>query len=196
MLPFLSPTKSEANMATPPDTALVQAAQRDTEAFILLYRRYVKRIYRYHYSRTGNSADAEDLTSQTFAEALAALSRYQEQGAFAAWLFAIARRRLTDHYRRQRPQQPLDHAHNLAAAEPSPLSQTVHNDELNQLANLVADLSEDKQELLRLRFAAGLTYAEIGRIVKRSEAATKMAVHRLLQQLEQDWEDDDDRTNN
>ncbi|MCZ7671786.1 MAG: sigma-70 family RNA polymerase sigma factor [Chloroflexi bacterium] len=101
MLPFLSPTKSEANIAEPLDAALMQAAQRDTEAFVPLYRRYVRRIYRYLYSRLRNSADAEDLTSQTFTEALAALPRYQEQGAFAAWLFAIARRRLTDHYRRQ-----------------------------------------------------------------------------------------------
>ena len=58
MLTFLSPTTSEADVAAPPDAALVQAAQRDTEAFISLYQRYVKRVYRYHYSRTGNSADA------------------------------------------------------------------------------------------------------------------------------------------
>jgi DNA-directed RNA polymerase specialized sigma24 family protein len=55
-----------------------------------------------------------------------------------------------------------------------------------ELARLVAQLPAEKQELLRLRFAGGLTYAEIGAVVGRSEAATKMALNRLLRQLERE----------
>jgi DNA-directed RNA polymerase specialized sigma24 family protein len=41
-----------------------------------------------------------------------------------------------------------------------------------------------------LRFAAGLTYAQIGTVTERSEAAVKMAMNRLLKQLQQQWEDE------
>lgn len=191
MLAFLNRVKEESGVNEASDAALVQAAQRDPQAFVPLYRRYVTRIYRYLYSRTGSQADAEDLTSQVFTEALAGLAGYREKGQFAAWLFTIARRRLADFHRQRRPHQPLNQARNETAAAPSPPAQVAHNETLEHLAALVATLDEEKQELLRLRFAAGLTYAEIGRLIGRSEAATKMAVRRLLQRLAQDWEAND-----
>lgn len=171
------------------EAALVQAARRDPAAFAALYRRYVTPIYRYLYSRVGLRADAEDLTGQTFTEALAGLDRYREQGSFAAWLFTIARQRATDHYRRQRrdlpleamPHEPVDH-------QPTPWAYVCRQETLRQVAGLIADLAEDKQELLRLRFAAGLSYRQVGELTGRSEAATKMAIHRLLRRLKAAWE--------
>jgi RNA polymerase sigma-70 factor, ECF subfamily len=150
-----------------------------------LYRRYVTPVYRYVYSRVGNTADAEDLTSQVFTEAWASLDRYREQGTFPAWLFTIAARRLVDHYRRTRPLLPLEAAVTHAQEARSPLAETVHNEELAQMAALVGQLDEEKQELLRLRFAGGLTYAEMGAVTGRSEAAVKMAINRLLRHLQE-----------
>ena len=44
-------------------------------------------------------------------------------------------------------------------------------------------LPEAEQELLWLRFFAGLSFAEIGAILKRSEGAVKKALYRLLNRL-------------
>jgi RNA polymerase sigma-70 factor, ECF subfamily len=167
-----------------PEAGDVQKAQRDPAAFAALYRRYVTPIYRYVYSRVGNRNDADDLTSQVFTEALASLAHYREQGTFAAWLFTIAARRVIDHYRQTRPQLPLDAAADRPADGRSPLSQAIHNEELAQLTGLISRLEEDKQEFLRLRYAGGLTYAEIGHVTGRSEAAVKMAMNRLLRRLQ------------
>ena len=172
------------------DAALVRAAKRDRSAFAALYRRYVDRIYRYVYSRVGRKADAEDLTARIFTEALEGLEGYRERGTFSAWLFTIAHRRVVDHYRREHPAEPLDGATEVESDQPDPLAQVAHNDRLEHLATLVKGLDEEKQELLRLRFAGELTYREIGEIVGRSEGAVKMAVHRLLRRLEEAWEDE------
>jgi RNA polymerase sigma-70 factor, ECF subfamily len=168
----------------PTDAGEVLKAQRDPAAFATLYRRYVTPVYRYIFSRVGHRPDAEDLTSQVFTEALASLPRYQEQGTFAAWLFTIAARRIVDHYRQTRPQLPLGAALEQPAAGRTPLAQAIRREELAQLAALIGRLDEEKQELLRLRFAAGLTYAEIGSVTGRSEAAVKMAISRLLRRLQ------------
>lgn len=172
------------------DASLARAAQRDRKAFAALYRRHVHRIYRYIYSRVGRRADAEDLTALVFTEALEGLDGYREQGTFSAWLFTIAHRRLVDHYRRDRPTWPLDTAREIPADGPNPLTEVVQNERKAHLARLVESLDEEKQELLRLRFAAELTYREIGEIVGRSEGAVKMAIHRLLRRLEDAWEGD------
>ena len=50
--------------------ALARAAQGDSEAFGILYDRYIGRIYNYIYYRTGNHQDAEDLTSRVFTRAM------------------------------------------------------------------------------------------------------------------------------
>jgi RNA polymerase sigma-70 factor (ECF subfamily) len=174
------------------DAELVRAARRDRNAFAALYQRYVERIYRYVYSRVGRKADAEDLTAQVFTEALEGLEGYREQGTFSAWLFTIAHRRVVDHYRRKRPTQPLDQALDTVGEGPNPLAEVVREERLEHLARLIKGLDDEKQELLRLRFAGELTYREIGEIVGRSEGAVKMAVHRLLRRLEEAWGGDDE----
>jgi len=183
------------------DAALVKAAKRDPQAFTALYQRYVNRIYRYIYSRVSSKADVEDLTAQVFLEALEGLRSYREQGTFSAWLFTIAHRRIVDHYRHQRPTFPLNEdLDSLTAdfrtetvrfspsASATPLANVVQEERLQRLACLVQQLDENQQALLSLRFAAGLTYDEMATVLRKTEGAVKMAVHRLLRRLESEWE--------
>jgi RNA polymerase sigma-70 factor (ECF subfamily) len=188
----LSLAKSRTLASADEDASLVKAARRDPAAFATLYRRYVTPIYRYIRSRLSNVADAEDLTARVFTEALEGLHRYREQGNFAAWLFTIARHKVSDYYRQQRPNLPLNEALDSPDDGTDPLAHMVQEEALQRLAALVAQLDEEKQELLRLRFAGDLTYGEIGKIVGRSQAAVKMAVHRLLRRLEAEWEESDE----
>jgi RNA polymerase sigma-70 factor (ECF subfamily) len=174
-------------MTNPPvDPDLIEQARRDPEAFAVLYRQYLTPVYRYLYLRVGNVHEAEDLTAQTFTEALEGLvkNRFQSGGCFSAWLFTIARRRLADFYR-QRPFAPFDE--NLSV-ELGLLATLEKNDDLKRLIHLLAQLDEEKRELLRLRFSAGLGFAEIARLENRSEAAVKMALYRSLDWLREHWE--------
>jgi RNA polymerase sigma-70 factor (ECF subfamily) len=168
---------------------LVSAAQQDPAAFAGLYRRYVTPVYRYLYSRAGSPADAEDLTEQVFLEALESLGRYRQTGPFAAWLFTIARRRAIDALRRRRPEAPLGEQVPDPQAPPDPLAQVIRGEESRRLQALLAGLDEADQELLRLRFAAGLGFGEMARVLRRSEAAVKMKLYRLLRRLESQLED-------
>jgi RNA polymerase sigma-70 factor, ECF subfamily len=171
------------------ETALVEAARRDPAAFSELYRRYVTPVYRYLYKRLGNAKDAEDLTSQVLMEALEGLVRYRERGNFAAWLFTIARHKAIQTFRRQRPTISLDEVEKLHSLSEDPLEQLLQDENIERMAAVFADLDEDQRELLRLRFTADLTYAEIGSLLGRTEAAVKMAVGRLLRQMYEKWDD-------
>ena len=168
------------------EAVLVEAARRDPEAFAALYRQYLTPLYRYLYRRLSNARDAEDLTTQVFMDALEGLTqqRYREGGCFAAWLFTIARRRLVDYYR-QRPTAPL---HDPPSPEPSLIAAIEKGEDLERLARLLAQLDEDRQELLRLRFSAELSFAQISMLDGRSEAAVKMALYRTLDFLREHWE--------
>ena len=169
--------------------ALVRAAQADPSRFAALYRRYVGPVHRYVFQRVRDRDEAEDITAQAFADALAALPRYRERGEFAAWLFRIVRRRCADHFRRRPPQALGDR--DVAFDPFGGLEAEIDRGALGrELRRLVDRLDPDKQELLNLRFAAGLTYPEIAAVLDRQPAAVKMAIHRLLDQMAEELEAD------
>ena len=86
---------------------------------------------------------------------------------------------------RQRTCAPLD---DPPSPEPSLIAAIEKGQDLQRLACLLSQLDEDQQELLRLRFSAGLSFAEISMLDGRSEAAVKMAVYRTLDFLREHWE--------
>jgi RNA polymerase sigma-70 factor (ECF subfamily) len=184
----LTITESGVTLEPVEEAALVEAARNDPEAFAQLYQRYVIRIYRYLYHRVSAPADAEDLTAQTFTEALEGLVYYREQGNFSAWLFTIARRKAIAYYRGQRHDLPLEEARDDREDQDNPLDTVEYQEMLFRMSQLLEALDEEQQEMLRLRFSAGLTHKEIGALVGRSEAAVKMAIQRLLWQLQSNWE--------
>ena len=165
---------------------------RDPARFGSIYRAYLNPVYRYILARVSNHADAEDLTSQVFMTALEGLSRYKEQGSFAAWLFSIARRKVADHFRAQSKIVPLDYHEDMPAPENDYLRQIVAKEELNALTQQISRLPEEEQELLRLRFAAQLTFDEIATVLNRKTSAVKMAYYRLLNRLENQMEVNND----
>jgi RNA polymerase sigma-70 factor (ECF subfamily) len=97
-----------------------------------LYNHYVQPVYRYLYSRAGTTHDAEDLTSQTFMAAFEYLPRYRERGQFAAWLFRIARSKMTDHFRGNRHEVELEAAQRFAGGDDA-LLQVIQNEEISRL---------------------------------------------------------------
>lgn len=169
---------------------LVRAAQVDARAFEALYLRYVKQVYRYLYSRIGSQADAEDATAQTFLSALEAFPRYRHEGYFGAWLFAIARRKAVDYFRQRGCAQFLPD--DLPALDPDLLQQAMRSERLRELQALLRELDEDEQELLRLRYAARLSFGEIARLMERKEDALKKSLYRLLDRLHSRLEDSHD----
>ncbi len=167
------------------ETNLARHAIRDVEAFAELYHRHITRVYRYHVAHTGNVKDAEDLTSQTFMAALEGIRSFRGTGSFAAWIMGIALKKRLMFFRKNgsRPEIPLD----TAVQYPSPCLPTdkaAHRRlELESISRALRQLSQDRAEAIILTFFGGLSNAEAGRVLHKSEAAVKMLVSRGLQDL-------------
>ena len=168
-------------------STLVAAAQNDPVAFGELYDRYVQPIYRYIYSRVGSAHEAEDITSQTFVAAYESLRRYRERGQFSAWLFRIARSKMNDHFRRSRREVGLEAVGEILEREDA-LGTLIRAEELSRVRSIISQLSEDEQELIRLRYVADLSFVEIANLLGRREDAVKKTVYRLLARLKSQLE--------
>lgn len=174
------------------EESLVERAKEDPAAFGLLYERYVDRIYNYIFHRTGNPHDAEDLTARTFYRALTNIRGYTSRGApFSAWLYRIAHNLVANWHRDQSRRQviPLDE---LVAArqEKRPPDQMAEQWEEEQaLREAIRRLHPDRQLLLILKFSEGMSNAEIGQVLGRSEGAIKSLYHRTLVALREELQE-------
>jgi len=171
---------------------LIKAACTDPSAFKKLFQSNIRQIYRYIFSKVGESKEAEDLTAQVFLAALEGLPRYRHNGYFSAWLFSIARHKVSDHFRSQHPDIWIETAFRETSRSGDPLSSLIQTEEAHRMSELIHSLDEQDQELLRLRFVAELNFGEIAQLSNSNIEKTKKRIYRLLAYLRQQLELDHD----
>lgn len=163
----------------------------DVDTFTDLYCTHIDAIFNYCLFRTGNRVVAEDLTSDTFERAWRARRRYRpERAAFSTWLHTIARRVTTDWQRRQRRRQVADLTERYPDGAPLPESQIEESESQQRLRQLVAGLNNQEQELIALKFGAGMTNRKIGQLLGKKESAVGSAIYRAMQKLRTVWSED------
>jgi RNA polymerase sigma-70 factor (ECF subfamily) len=169
-----------------PDRADVEAAQRDRAAFDVLYRRYLDRVYGYAFYQLRDHHDAEDATERTFLAALHALPEFRHEGAtFRAWLFRIAHNTIINARRSRfrRRTEPLPVGLERIAPNADPAGLVLEADEARRVLRAVAELQDDRRQVVLLRFVDGLSSREIGQVMDRSEGAARVLLHRALRDL-------------
>jgi RNA polymerase sigma-70 factor (ECF subfamily) len=186
-----APTLEEGR-AEGDEAALVQAARSQPAAFDALYGRYRARLYWYLRTRTTTDEDAADLTQQVFLQVWDALPGYRERGLpFAAWLFRIARNAAANAARKRRDtvawEALPDHPARSTGSDPEQVA--LHNESLTRLRALLHTLDAEKQELLALRFAAGLTAREIASVIGAREEAVKKRLSRTIRALKEQFDE-------
>jgi RNA polymerase sigma-70 factor (ECF subfamily) len=170
-----------------PDLEAVRAAQADRHAYAVLYRRYLDRIYSYAFYQLGDHHDAEDATERTFLAALRAIRSYRDEGAsFRAWLFRIARNTVANAHRSRarRRTEPIDMTiTDPPAPESDPAGLSERAEDARRVRAALAQLPDERRQVVILRFADGLSAREIGQVLDRSEGAVRVLLHRALRDL-------------
>jgi RNA polymerase sigma factor (sigma-70 family) len=164
----------------------------DRPPFEDLYREYLGRIYAYVRAQVGAAADAEDITAQVFMNAYQAYARFEARNTTpSAWLFRIARNATLDHFRahgrRERLRRSVEHQ---PVAEEDPAAQAEERIQYQALLAHVAKLSERQRDVITLRHS-GLSFDEVGNLMRCSEDAAKMLYHRALKALRESVQKED-----
>jgi RNA polymerase sigma-70 factor (ECF subfamily) len=158
------------------------ARRDDADSFAVLYRRHLPAVFRYVSGRAAARDEAEDLTSEVFRRAWIGRRSYRGHGSFRAWIFAIVHRTLADQRRRDHTPAALapEAAELIPDGNALPEDHVLDDERTKQVQRLLRELSPQQQEVLRLRFAADLTYAEIARVIGKREEAVKKIAYRAL----------------
>jgi RNA polymerase sigma-70 factor (ECF subfamily) len=158
-------------------------------AFEDLYREHLRDVYSYCYYRIGNHHDAEDLTEQTFLQAYRHFDRAQRESdgrPLRPWLIRIAHN-LAANYHRDRSRRPTAALDNVEPpVHPHGTVRVAEGRErVRQVIAGLDHLSDDRREVLIMRFSLGMDNREIARALGRTDGATKVLIHRSIKQLQE-----------
>ncbi len=162
---------------------IIDCQEGNTEAFGVLYDRYVKAIYAFVYYRTRQKEVAEDLTSQTFFKALRTIKSVDPLRPFGSWLYKIAHNSVLDYYKTRHPTADIDEAQHVSSGAASVADELHDANEATKIKKQLENLAPVERDIVMMRIWQELSYREISEILNKTEAACKMIYSRALKKL-------------
>lgn len=158
-----------------------------------IYTSELPRVYNFFLYKIGDREFAQDLTAMTFERAWKLRSRYRAAIALpSTWIFGIARNVLKEYLRkintidqRFEPIAVNDEFVSTVDIEKN-IQQQQHKEHLRKV---LLELPEREQELIALKYGAGITNREIAKITGLSESNVGTILHRTVKCLYKKWED-------
>lgn len=170
-------------LATASDEDLAaRAAAGDQAAMRELVERHLDKVVAVCRRITGNRQDAEDAAQEALIAAYRHIGQFRAEARFSTWLYTIASRtavRLAT--RRRLPQTPLDQHHEQAPGHPfGPDDSAAARVDLDRALDR---LHPEFRAALVLRESHGLSYAEIGEILRIPEVTARTRTNRAYKAL-------------
>ena len=148
-----------------------------------IYRQHAQTVYRYLLAQTRSADLAEELTQETFYQAVRTAGQYRGEGKLTTWLCGIAKNVLRTYQRRHPVEEELDET---AAAPGSP-------DEAFLARESQLELLRNAREVMYLRIFGALSFRDIGEILSRTENWARVTYYRGREALRKELEKDDEK---
>ncbi len=146
------------------------------------YRQHAQTVYKFLLSQCRDPDLAEELTQETFFQAVRSIERFDGGCKLSVWLCQIAKHLWYQHLRRHRREAPMPAAPPEAAA-PSAEEGAVAQEGRMALLRQVHGLPEPAREVVYLRAFGGLTFREIGDVLGRTETWARVTFYRSKESL-------------
>lgn len=146
--------------------------------------RHESQLIRYTQRITGNLEQAREVVQETFLK-LWETEPSEVEGHLLEWLYTVCRNHAVDLLRKDKRMVPLNRekAPEVADETPTAGEQLERREEENQVLAAFARLNEKQQEVLRLKFQGGLSYAEIARVTGLSVSNVGYIIHTGIQRV-------------
>ena len=152
-----------------------------------VYASELSRVYNYFLYKICDRELAQDLTTITFERAWKTRSKYSVVIASpSTWLLGIARNVCREHFRKNKENEtePLMQVEQLpSSVDVEKIFQEQQDKEL--LQSLLLELPEREQDLIALKYGAGLTNRAIAKMTRLSESNVGSILHRTVITLRQ-----------
>lgn len=161
---------------------------KDMEA---IYRAHARTVYKYLLSLCHDDALAEELTQETFYQAVRSADRFDGSCKVSTWLCQIAKHLFYQHLRRQKREEPLPEEEDALPPLPSAEMEALDRAGGLELLRRVHQLPEPGREVVYLRVFGALSFREIGEVLGKTETWARVTFYRCKERLKTGGEYDE-----
>ncbi len=168
---------------------MMSNVQREFQEF---WTRTVGKVRAYMFCACENWTDADDMTQDCYLRALRAWGQFDGKASRQAWLFGIARRARVDWFRRKKREGLVVHSENMDAFDQVDSGGSKVN-RIEKIWHVVKGLNAEQSQVIHLRFAAGLSYAQIAHALDVPVGTVRSRLHRGLKHIREhigDWDNE------
>ena len=147
-----------------------------------VYQRHAQTVYKFLLAQCHDPGLAEELTQETFYQAVRSVDRFDGSCKVSVWLCQIAKHLWYQYLRRHKRESPMPEA---APEAPTPSAEEglLEREGKLDLLRQIHDLGTDAREVVYLRAFGGLTFREIGDVMGRTETWARVTFYRTKEKL-------------
>lgn len=156
-----------------------------------IYRDHAQTVYGFLLLRTHDRDLAEELTQETFYQALRSLHTFDKSSKISTWLCAIAKNVLLKYWQKEKKRQKSKELELLHQKATDSREKLEEQEKILAIFRRLHTLPEDMREVIYLRLSADLSFKQIGEIMGRSENWARVTYYRGKEKLlkeEERWE--------
>jgi len=172
---------------------IARALQDDQKAYSDIVARYREQIYHFIFRMVKDSAQADDLTQETFIKAFRALASFNSNYAFTTWLYKIAANNCIDFFRKRKlattsldtPIQAKDGElhRDFPASDQGPESELISREKTSQIERAIDSLPAKYKRAILLRHKEDKSYEEIAEELEIPLGTVKVRIFRAREML-------------
>lgn len=144
-----------------------------------IYKMYSRRVFLFLMCKTNDEQLAEELTQETFFQAVQCIDRFEGNSSVLTWLCGIAKNVWLNYLKEHQEMLSIDND----VVEIADKKEVNVQWEQKEILQLIHNMSEPMREVMYLRLISNLSFAEIGEIIGKTENWTRVTFFRGKQKI-------------
>ena len=158
-----------------------------------IYRAHARTVYKFLLSLCHDPETAEELTQETFYQAVRSADRFDGSCKVSTWLCQIAKNCYYTHLKQSRwTEHTADMEQLISEAEESPDEMLLRSENAQQVKHLLHELPDPYKEVFMWRTLGELSFKEIGKLFHKTENWACVTYHRARKMIQKGMEVDKD----
>ena len=143
-----------------------------------IYEMYSRKVFLFLMSKTNNEHLAEELTQETFFQAVQCIDRFEGKSSILTWLCGIAKNVWFKYLKKHQEILSMDDILDIADKKEINVQW-----EQKEILQLIHGMNEPMREVMYLRLISNLSFSEIGEIIDKTENWTRVTFFRGKQKI-------------
>lgn len=148
-----------------------------------IYEKYMPQVYKYLFSLCHNTHLTEELTQETFYQAMKSIDNFRGDCKLYVWLCQIAKRLWYKELKKEAREKPSELTEEIPAVEQNPEVSVIQKVEVIEMYKILHTFEEPLREVMYLRLNGNFSFKEIGEILSRDENWARVTFYRGKQRI-------------